>query len=294
MNMKSIKDKFSDSMNEILRNAIKRNVNDAITEDVGSGDVTGLLVPENLQVKAEVIVREESILCGIPWFNAVLEQVDPKLNVVWHYAEGDRMGSNTKVCALTGPARALLTAERSALNFLQLLSGVATHTRRYVDLIHGSSAKILDTRKTLPGLRMAEKYAVRIGGGENQRFALYDGILIKENHIAAAGGVRQVMQKALALKTNVPIQIEVETLEQLEEAIQAGAKSILLDNFTISMMQQAVQQTNGRAVLEASGGVNEESVQLIAKTGVDRISIGSLTKDVKAIDYSMRIIENNS
>lgn len=294
MNMKSIKDKFSDSMNEILRNAIKRNVNDAITEDVGSGDVTGLLVPENLQVKAEVIVREESILCGIPWFNAVLEQVDPKLNVVWHYAEGDRMGSNTKVCALTGPARALLTAERSALNFLQLLSGVATHTRRYVDLIHGSSAKILDTRKTLPGLRMAEKYAVRIGGGENQRFALYDGILIKENHIAAAGGVRHVMQKALALKTNVPIQIEVETLEQLEEAIQAGAKSILLDNFTISMMQQAVQQTNGRAVLEASGGVNEESVQLIAKTGVDRISIGSLTKDVKAIDYSMRIIENNS
>ncbi|MGL4685849.1 MAG: carboxylating nicotinate-nucleotide diphosphorylase [Commensalibacter sp.] len=292
--MKSIKDKFSDSMNEILRNAIKRNVNDAITEDVGSGDVTGLLVPENLQVKAEVIVREESILCGIPWFNAVLEQVDPKLNVVWHYAEGDRMGSNTKVCALTGPARALLTAERSALNFLQLLSGVATHTRRYVDLIHGSSAKILDTRKTLPGLRMAEKYAVRIGGGENQRFALYDGILIKENHIAAAGGVRHVMQKALALKTNVPIQIEVETLEQLEEAIQAGAKSILLDNFTISMMQQAVQQTNGRAVLEASGGVNEESVQLIAKTGVDRISIGSLTKDVKAIDYSMRIIENNS
>lgn len=294
MNMKSIKDKFSDSMNEILRNAIKRNVNDAITEDVGSGDVTGLLVPENLQVKAEVIVREESILCGIPWFNAVLEQVDPKLDVVWHYAEGDRMGSNTKVCTLTGPARALLTAERSALNFLQLLSGVATHTRRYVDLIHGSSAKILDTRKTLPGLRMAEKYAVRIGGGENQRFALYDGILIKENHIAAAGGVRQVMQKALALKTNVPIQIEVETLEQLEEAIQAGAKSILLDNFTINMMQQAVQQTNGRAVLEASGGVNEESVQLIAKTGVDRISIGSLTKDVKAIDYSMRIVENNS
>ena len=245
MNMKSIKDKFSDSMNEILRNAIKRNVNDAITEDVGSGDVTGLLVPENLQVKAEVIVREESILCGIPWFNAVLEEVDPKLNVVWHYAEGDRMGSNTKVCTLTGSARALLTV-------------------------------------------------VRIGGGENQRFALYDGILIKENHIAAAGGVRQVMQKALALKTNVPIQIEVETLEQLEEAIQAGAKSILLDNFTVSMMQQAVQQTNGRAVLEASGGVNEETVQIIAKTGVDRISIGSLTKDVKAIDYSMRIIENNS
>jgi nicotinate-nucleotide pyrophosphorylase (carboxylating) len=273
-----------------LEAAIARNVADALAEDVGTGDQTGRLVPADDVRDARIIVREEAVLCGVPWFNEVMRLVDPRIEVQWRYREGERMAADTPVCLMRGPARALLTAERNALNFLQLLSGVASATRRYVDATAHTRAHILDTRKTLPGLRLAQKYAVRVGGGDNQRLALYDGILIKENHIAAAGGVGAAMDAALALNAGVSIQIEVETLAQLETALAHRAQSILLDNFTFEAMRDAVRVTAGRAVLEVSGGVNFETVRTIAETGVDRISIGALTKDVRATDYSMRIV----
>ncbi len=270
--------------------AIARNVADALAEDVGPGDQTGRLVPADSMREARIIVREDAVLCGVLWFDAVVRSVDPRIEVRWSYREGDRMTAGTAVCALRGPARSLLTAERNALNFLQLLSGVASVTRRYVEMIAHTTTRILDTRKTLRGLRLAQKYAVRVGGGANQRLALYDGILIKENHIAAAGGVGPAMDAALALDAGVPIQIEVETLEQLDMALAHGAKSVLLDNFSFDMMRDAVRRTAGRAVLEVSGGVNSETVRAIAETGVDRVSIGALTKDVRATDFSMRIV----
>ncbi|MDY7537712.1 carboxylating nicotinate-nucleotide diphosphorylase [Undibacterium sp. RTI2.1] len=273
-----------------LMAAFERNISTALAEDVGTGDLTGLLVPDQQLVQAQVIVREEAVLCGAPWFDAVMERLDARIKIVWMAEEGALMLPNSLVCKITAPARALLTAERSALNFLQLLSGVAMATRDYVRIIEGTAAAILDTRKTLPGLRLAQKYAVRVGGGQNQRLALYDGILIKENHIAAAGGIEAAMQAAHALQADVSIQIEVETLDQLKLALKAGATSILLDNFTTDMMRDAVNLNAGRALLEASGGVDKSSVRAIAETGVDRISIGSLTKDIKAIDYSLRII----
>ncbi|SAL80925.1 nicotinate-nucleotide pyrophosphorylase [Caballeronia choica] len=275
---------------EAFDTALARNVEDALAEDIGSGDQTGRLVPADVRRTARITVREEAVLCGVPWFNEVMRRVDPSIGVEWQYREGDRMAANTPVVLLHGPARALLTAERNGLNFLQLLSGVASATRRFVDAIEGTRSRILDTRKTLPGLRLAQKYAVRIGGGANQRLALYDGILIKENHIAAAGGVGAAMDAALALDAGVPIQIEVETLEQLESALAHRAESILLDNFSFDAMRDAVRITGGRAVLEVSGGVNFETVRTIAETGVDRISVGALTKDVRATDYSMRLI----
>lgn len=271
--------------------AIARNVADALAEDVGSGDRTGRLVPDGAPRRARVIVREDAVLCGVPWFDAVVRAVDPSIEVDWRHREGDRMSADSTVCELRGPARALLTAERNALNFLQLLSGVASATRQYVDRIADTRARILDTRKTLPGLRLAQKYAVRVGGGANQRLALYAGILIKENHIAAAGGVGEALDAAFALNADVPVQIEVETLDQLRTALAHGARSVLLDNFTLDMMRDAVHVTEGRAVLEVSGGVNFDTVRAIAETGVDRISIGALTKDVRATDYSMRIVE---
>lgn len=274
----------------LLKAAFEANIVAAITEDVGTGDVTGKLVPEQEWVKAQVIVREAAVLAGAPWFEGVMKELDARIAIDWKYAEGDMMAADSVVCSIEAPARALLTAERPALNFLQLLSGVASATRRYVDVIAGTRAAILDTRKTLPGLRLAQKYAVRVGGGKNQRMALYDGILIKENHIAAAGGVTAAMQAALALNAGVTIQIEVENLAEMEQALAAGATSILLDNFSLEAMCEAVKVNAGRAVLEASGGVNMDSVRAIAETGVDRISIGSLTKDVKATDYSLRII----
>jgi nicotinate-nucleotide pyrophosphorylase (carboxylating) len=277
-----------------LAAAFEDNLRAALAEDIGSGDVTGRLVPENEWVKARVVVREAAVLCGAPWFEGVMMELDAHIRIQWRYAEGALMAADSEVCTIEAPARALLTAERPALNFLQLLSGVATATRQYVDVISGTRAAILDTRKTLPGLRLAQKYAVRVGGGRNQRLALYDGILIKENHIAAAGGVAAAMRTALALKAGVPIQIEVESLAELEEALNSGATSVLLDNFSLQMMRDAVKLTNGRAVLEASGGVNMSSVRAIAETGVDRISIGGLTKDVRATDYSLRIIETSA
>ncbi|MGE5651823.1 MAG: carboxylating nicotinate-nucleotide diphosphorylase [Bacillota bacterium] len=287
--MSTLKNTFA-PFDAALKAAFEANIQAALTEDVGGGDVTGLLVPENEWVKARVIVREEAVLCGAPWFEGVMVQLDARIRIDWRYAEGDLMRADSEVCVIEAPARALLTAERGALNFLQLLSGVATATRRYVDTIKGTRSAILDTRKTLPGLRLAQKYAVRVGGGQNQRLALYDGILIKENHIAAAGGVTAALRAAQGLNAGVTIQVEVENLTELEEALAAGATSVLLDNFTLEMMREAVKMTAGRALLEASGGVNMKTVRDIAETGVDRISIGSLTKDVQATDYSLRIV----
>jgi nicotinate-nucleotide pyrophosphorylase (carboxylating) len=270
--------------------AFEANIRTALAEDIGSGDWTAQLIPASAQVKARVVVREPAVLCGAPWFEAVMHAVDSRIAIDWHVAEGDVMTADTEVCNLTGPARALMTGERAALNFLQLLSGVATNTREYVNLIQGTRASVLDTRKTVPGLRLAQKYAVRVGGGKNQRLALYDGILIKENHIAAAGSIAAAMAAANALHSGVGIQIEVESLDELQQALDAGAVSILLDNFSIAMLQDAVKITAGRAVLEASGGIARATIRAIAETGVDRISIGSLTKDIKATDFSLRVV----
>ncbi|WP_153101736.1 carboxylating nicotinate-nucleotide diphosphorylase [Paraburkholderia hayleyella] len=275
---------------EIFAATLRRNVMDALAEDIGAGDQTGRLVPAEAMRTARIVVREAAVLCGVLWFNEVLHQVDSRIEVRWHYREGARMAADSTVCELYGPVRGLLTAERNALNFLQLLSGVSSATRRYAEAVSHTSARIFDTRKTLPGLRLAQKYAVRIGGGENQRLALYDGILIKENHIAAAGGVGAAMDAALALDAGVSIQIEVETLEQLDTALVHGAQSVLLDNFSFDAMRDAVRMARGQAVLEVSGGVSFETVRIIAETGVDRISVGALTKDVRATDYSMRIV----
>ena len=273
-----------------LQSALEANIERALAEDVGTGDVTGLLIPDAQVESARVIVRERAVLCGAPWFEAIMHRVDARILIDWAYAEGDLMEADSTVCRLHGPARALLTAERTALNFLQLLSGVATATRRYVDLTAGTRAAILDTRKTLPGLRLAQKYAVRVGGGQNQRLALYDGILIKENHIFAAGGIAAALQAANAVSGGVPIQIEVESLDELRQALDAGATSVLLDNFSLDDMTAAVALTAGRALLEASGGIRHDTVRAIAQTGVDRISIGGLTKDIQATDYSLRIV----
>jgi len=280
-------------LNESLEQARQRNIRDALLEDVGCNDWTALLVPDDL-AQAQLLVRESAVLCGIDWFEGCLKKLDPQAQVIWNYLEGDQMKANTLVCTIKAQARALLTAERPSLNFLQSLSWTATITRSYVKAIEGVSpnpqgCQILDTRKTIPGLRQAQKYAVRVGGGSNQRMALWDGILIKENHIAAAGGISAALHAATALNTGVSIQIEVENLSELQEALDAGAQSILLDNFSTGQMVQAVQLNAGRALLEASGGIALEQIQTIAQTGVDRISIGKLTKDIQAVDFSMRI-----
>ena len=278
------------AFSEKLQAAFEQNLLAALLEDVGTGDLTGKLVPEEPRAKARVIVREEAVLCGAPWFEGIMLAVDQDIEIDWQYAEGDVMAADSVVCTIEGSPRSLLTAERASLNFLQLLSGVASATRKYVDVVAGTRAKILDTRKTLPGLRQAQKYAVRVGGGANQRMALYDGILIKENHIAAAGGITAALNAAAALNAGVTIQVEVESIAELQEALAAGAVSILLDNFDLDMMVDAVRINDGRALLEASGGINLQTVRAIAETGVDRISIGSLTKDVRATDYSLRIV----
>jgi len=286
--LSNLKNPFA-PLDAALAEAMAVNIRAALLEDIGSGDWTAMLLPDSSQVKAKVVVREDAVLCGAPWFEGVMKQVDSHIGIEWHFAEGDWMPAGSMVCSISGYARSLMTAERPALNFLQLLSGVATATRDYVKIIEGTKASILDTRKTLPGLRLAQKYAVRVGGGKNQRLALYDGILIKENHIAAAGGIKAAMDAAHSLNAGVSIQIEVESLNELQQALDAGATSILLDNFTNDMIREAVAMTAGRAVLEASGGVNRDSVRAIAETGVDRISIGALTKDLKATDYSLRV-----
>jgi nicotinate-nucleotide pyrophosphorylase (carboxylating) len=257
-------------------------------------DWTGRLAPAGERVRARVIVRETAVLCGCDWFAGCLLALDPQASIRWHSIEGADLPADSEVCHIEANARALLAAERPALNFLQLLSGTATITRQFARAIEGASPRprgcaVLDTRKTVPGLRLAQKYAVRVGGGHNQRLALYDGILIKENHIAAAGGIRAVLEAARVLNAGVPVQIEVESLTELAEALACGATSVLLDDFSLDDMRRAYESTQGRALLEASGGVDLERVRDIARTGVDRISIGKLTKDVRAIDLSMRV-----
>lgn len=293
--------------NETLTEARERNVRDALFEDVGVCDWTAQLVPAGQRVKARLIVREEAVLCGRDWFEACLFKLDPSATVTWAYDEGALMAPDTEVCAIQADARALLTAERPGINFVQTLSAVATLTHRHMKAIEGASPNprgcvVLDTRKTLPGLRLAQKYAVRVGGGANQRLALYDGILIKENHIAAAGSVTQALRNAQALvaaqpspqREQITIQVEVETLDQLREALAADAVSVLLDNFDYAQMREAVrinqEVAQGRALLEVSGGVTLDQLRDIAATGVDRISIGKLTKDVKAVDFSLRVL----
>ena len=272
-----------------LASEIERNVAAALAEDVGNGDATAALTAAGTPARATVMCRQDAVVCGQPWFDACFRKLDPKVEIQWAVAEGSRVHAGTAVCSLRGEARALLAAERSALNFLQTLSAVATATRRLVDAAAGTRAKIVDTRKTLPGLRYAQKYAVRTGGGANHRMGLYDGMLIKENHIAAAGGIRQAL--AAARNNSAPgvwTQIELENLDQLKEALAGGATMILLDNMSPAQMREAVRIAGDRAELEASGGITLENVRAIAETGVQRISSGALTKDVKAVDFSMR------
>jgi nicotinate-nucleotide pyrophosphorylase (carboxylating) len=272
-----------------LASEIKRNVEAALAEDIGSGDLTALLTPPEQDAIAHVVTRKNIVLCGCAWFEGCYRSLDPRVSVQWHITEGTQAGSGTRLCTVKGPVRSLLTGERAALNFLQILSAVATTTRRYVDAVAGTRAAIVDTRKTMPGLRHAQKYAVRVGGGVNHRMGLYDGILIKENHIAAAGGVRPALEAARrTAPPGIWIQIEVENLDQLREALDAGARMILLDNMDLAMLRAAVAINAGRAELEASGGITLDNVRAVAETGVDRISIGSLTKDVAAADLSMR------
>lgn len=272
-----------------LETAIVENVRAALAEDMGSGDLTAQLIPAGQSATAQVIARETAVLAGRPWFDACFRALDPECSLIWLAADGEEIEAGTMLVEITGNARALLSAERPALNFLQTLSAIASETHRFVEAVTGTQAHILDTRKTLPGLRLASKYAVQMGGGQNQRIGLFDGILIKENHIAAAGSITIALATARCLAPpDIPIQIEVESLSELEEALAAGAKLILLDNFTLDMMRAAVSLTRGRAALEASGGIELATVRAIAKTGVDRISIGSLTKNIRATDLSMR------
>lgn len=276
-----------------LSPVIEHDVTAALTEDIGAGDLTAALVPANRLSRATVISREPGVLCGTGWFDLCFQKLDPNVRITWKAADGDRLQAEQILCEIEGDARALLSAERSALNFLQLLSAVASKTRIYADAVADTKAQVVDTRKTLPGLRIAQKYAVRVGGGANHRLALWDAILIKENHILAAGGIRPAMVAAQASAAVAGercrfIQIEVESLAELQEALDAGAKMILLDNFSLDMMREAATINAGSAILEASGNVTLDVLHAIACTGVDRISIGGLTKDVKALDLSMR------
>ncbi len=279
---------------EALAQARARNIRDALEEDIGPCDWTAQLIAPDTQAEATLRVREAAVLCGQEWFSGCIARLDPAASIRWQYPEGALMPANSDVCEIVANARALLTAERPAMNFLQLLSATATQTRAFADAIAGISPNprgcvVLDTRKTVPGLRQAQKYAVRVGGGANQRLALWDGILIKENHILAAGGIAAALRAARALNAAVSIQIEVESLDELRQALDAGADSILIDNFSLQGMRDAVAINQGRALLEASGGISLESIRAVAATGVDRISVGSITKDVKAIDFSLRV-----
>ncbi len=271
---------------------ICRNVAAALAEDVGAGDLTANLISAKRPARGTVICREDAVLAGTPWFDACFATLDPSASIVWHARDGDAIRAGQTLCDIAAETRALLTAERCALNFLQLFSGTATITRTFVEAVAGTKAVIVDTRKTLPGLRLAQKYAVKMGGGTNHRIGLYDAVLIKENHIIAAGGVKEALARAHVEAPNAKfIQIEVENLDELQEALTAGATMILLDNMDLDEMRQAVAITAGRAKLEASGGVSLDRVRAIAETGVDRISIGSLTKDVRAVDLSLRHVE---
>lgn len=269
---------------------LESNVRVALAEDVGGGDATALLIDAATEATATVITREAAVQCGRPWFDEVFRQIDPRVTIDWQHVEGAELAADTLVCALRGPARSLVTGERTALNFLQTLSGTATTTREYVRALGGGRTRLLDTRKTLPGLRRAQKYAVRCAGGYNHRAGLYDGVLVKENHIAAAGSVGGAIRALRAAGVSLPIEVEVERLDQIEEAITAGADMLLLDNFTPTLMREAVALAAGRLKLEASGGFGLADLAQIGATGVDFVSVGSLTKHLRAVDFSMRIV----
>ncbi|MBD9676847.1 carboxylating nicotinate-nucleotide diphosphorylase [Pseudomonas sp. PDM18] len=272
-----------------LSGEIQANVRAALAEDVGSGDITAQLIPAERDASARIITRENAVIAGTAWVDEVFRQADPRVQVKWQVRDGEQVSADQTLFTLEGPARALLTGERSALNFLQLLSGTATRARHYADLVDGTGVKLLDTRKTLPGLRLAQKYAITCGGCHNHRIGLYDAFLIKENHIAACGGIAQAIATAQQIAPGKPVEIEVEDLDELRQALEAGADIVMLDELSLDDMRTAVALTAGRAKLEASGGITESSLRTIAETGVDYISIGTLTKDVKALDLSMRL-----
>ncbi|MFN2309047.1 MAG: carboxylating nicotinate-nucleotide diphosphorylase [Gammaproteobacteria bacterium] len=275
---------------EAIEHHIQATVRRVLAEDIGSGDITAALIPEDARASARVISREPAVLCGRAWFDAVYAELDARIDIHWDCQDGDRVRPDQVLCTLSGPARALLTGERAALNLLQTLSGTATCAAHYAAAVAGLPVRILDTRKTLPGLRLEQKYAVRTGGCHNHRIGLYDGILIKENHIAAAGSISAAVAAARALDTRLPVEVEVEDLDELREGLEASADVLLLDNFTPERLREAVALAGGRVKLEASGGVTLDNLREIAATGVDYISTGALTKDLRAIDLSMRFI----
>jgi nicotinate-nucleotide pyrophosphorylase (carboxylating) len=275
---------------DLLSAAITANVNAALAEDIGTGDITANLISESATAEARILTRETMILAGRPWAEAILQQVDPRIHATWSHTDGDTVAANTIFLTLTGPARSLLTAERSILNFIQVMSGTATEVSQLVKLLEGTQTKLLDTRKTLPGLRIAQKYAVAVGGGKNHRLGLFDAFLIKENHIMACGGIKEAILQARQIAPGKPVEVETETLEEHAAALEAGADIIMLDDFSMADMALAVQRTQGRAKLEASGGITRQNLRTVAETGVDYISMGAITKDVKAIDLSMRFL----
>jgi nicotinate-nucleotide pyrophosphorylase (carboxylating) len=277
---------------ELDLQAIRDQVRRALIEDVGDGDLTANLIPEAARSRATVISREAAVICGCRWFEQVFFLLDESIEIDWQVADGDRVEPDQLLCTLSGPSRALLTGERTALNFLQTLSGTATLTRRYVDAVAGTGVRVLDTRKTIPGLRLAQKYAVGCGGGSNHRMGLYDGVLIKENHIAAAGSIAEAVAQARRhAPGNIPVEVEVEDLREVREALAAGADILLLDNMAPATLREAVAITRGQAKLEASGGVTLETIREIAETGIDFISVGELTKHLRALDLSMRFVQ---
>lgn len=274
-----------DSLQSSLQDQVRR----ALAEDVGDGDITAALIPADRQAQATIISREPAILCGTAWADEVFRQVDSRIEIEWLAADGDPLVPNQPFCRMSGPARGLLTGERCALNFIQTLSATATRSRYFADLVEGTGVKLLDTRKTLPGLRLAQKYAVTCGGCHNHRIGLFDAFLIKENHIAACGGIDAAVAQARVISPGKPVEVEVESLDELRQALAAGADIIMLDELSNEDMRSAVQITAGKAKLEASGGINDSTLRAVAETGVDYISIGSMTKDVKAVDLSMRL-----
>lgn len=280
------------------QNALAEEISTCVTrllnEDIGSGDITAQLIPEDQWATATVITRESAVLCGTAWVDEIFQQLDERVTLRWLAADGDLLDKGQGFLELEGPARSLLTGERAALNMLQTLSATATTTRRYVNLIEGTGVRLLDTRKTLPGLRLAQKYAVTCGGGHNHRIGLWDAFLIKENHISACGGIKAAVSHARALAKDVPVEVEVETFEELDQALAAGADIIMLDNFALEDLYVAVELNGGRATLEASGNVDAATLKAIADTGIDCISSGALTKDIQSIDLSMRITRSYS
>lgn len=276
---------------DLLTQSISQNINQALTEDIGDGDITARLIPEQEQAKAMVITRDAMVLAGQPWVDALFKQLDPSVSVKWLHPEGTHLNANDAFLELSGNARSLLSGERPALNFIQTLSAVATKTANYVALLDGLPTKLLDTRKTLPGLRIAQKYAVAIGGGQNHRLGLFDAFLIKENHIMAAGNIANAIHEAHNIAPGKPVEVEVESFEELDQALLAGADIVMLDNFSNQQMIDAVKHVAGRCKLEASGNIDIHNLREVAETGVDYISMGALTKDVKAVDLSMRLLK---